>query len=178
MLIMRGWISRWGGLISAAMLVTAGVAVLGAWNSQSIRMLSVNSGSMEPLVAKGDAVLVRKVDPLEIHKGDLVSYRSLEDSAVIITHRVIEVDALTGRLITKGDANTKADPTIHGIRVIGRVQHIVPGMGYYINALHTWVGLTVVVYAPTAMLVASELRRLARHYLQPTYVLYRRHYSS
>lgn len=171
------WFSRWSGVVSSGLLLLAGIAVLVMWNDQSIRILGVGSNSMAPLIHKGDAVVVRRVDPLDIQKGDLVSYRSMQDSAVIVTHRVVETDLQTGRLITKGDANVSVDPTIHGARLIGRVQYLLPGAGRYIDALHTWTGLTVVVYLPTAVLLVSELRRLARHYLQPTYVLHRRHYS-
>lgn len=170
---LKGWLSRWAGVVCGSLLLLAGATVLVIWNDQSIRILGVGSDSMAPLVRKGDAVIAYKVNPLVIQKGDLVSYRSPKDSTVIITHRVIETDPLTGRLITKGDANVEVDPTIHSARVIGRVQYLLPGAGRYINALHSWTGLILAVYLPTAILLMSELRRLARHYLQPTYVLHR-----
>lgn len=133
-------------------------------------MLSVNSESMEPRIGKGDAVIVHRVDPLDVHAGDVVSYRSPVDESVIITHRVVAVDPLTGQVVTKGDVNSSEDPAVSGFRIIGRVAYVVPGVGGIINALHSWLGLGLLIYLPTSLLLASELHRLVRHYLRPTYV--------
>jgi len=130
---------------------------------------------MEPKISRGDAVVVRHIDPLDIQVGDIVSYHSPNDNAVLITHRVTAFNPLTGRVTTKGDSNASADPSISSLQAIGRVVYVIPGAGGYINALHSWLGLVLLIYLPTAVLVTGELRRLGRFYLRPTYthILYR-----
>jgi signal peptidase I len=158
------------------LVVLASVAALNTWNSGSLKLLSVDSGSMAPTVAEGDAVVIRSVNPLDISKDDIISYRSPEDASLIITHRVLLVDPLTGQLITKGDANSSLDPTFSSSEIVGRVAYIIPGAGHLVDVLHSWVGLVLVVYLPAAILLGSELWRLSKYYLRPTYVLHHRRY--
>lgn len=154
----------------------AGIIGLYIWNTGSLRFLSVDSASMAPTLAKGDAIVLRSVNPLDIRKDDIISYRSTEDPSVIITHRVLVADPLTGQLITKGDANASLDPAFSSLEVMGRVSYIIPGAGRLLDILHSWPGLVLVVYLPAAVLLGSELWRLSRHYLRPTYVLHQRRY--
>jgi signal peptidase len=132
---------------------------------------------MSPAISKGDAVLVRGASALTIRRGDIISYRNADE--VIVTHRVVDVDVNTGRITAKGDANTTADPAFHSYRMIGRVGYTLKGFGYYLDLLHSWLGLTLAVYVPAAFLLAGELRRLFRSYVRPTYVLplYRSYFS-
>lgn len=172
--IVTSWFSRWGRPACLALIVLAGMAALVMWNSGSWRILSVDSGSMEPTLAKGDAVVLRPVNPLDIRKDDIISYRSTEDPSITITHRVLVTDPLTGQLITKGDANTSLDPAFSSLEVMGRVAYIVPGAGRLLNLLHSWPGLMLAVYLPATLLLLGELRSLGRYYLRPTYVLHQR----
>jgi signal peptidase I len=155
--------------LSAAALIIALACVSISLLSHSVRILSVDSGSMEPLISKGDAVITKRVSPLDIRKGDVVSYRDPQDG-IIITHRVVVADPLTGQIITKGDANGQLDKAFSGAMVIGRQVAVLPGFGTYIDMLHSWPGLIAAVYIPTLLVLASEARRLWKHYLQPTYV--------
>ena len=51
----------------------------------------VTSGSMEPLYPTGSLLYVKKVDASEIKQGDAITFY-MEDSSIIATHQVYEID--------------------------------------------------------------------------------------
>ena len=89
----------------------------------------VGSGSMTPTICMGDIVIVKKVNPYDIHVGDIIQYRS--DEGITITHRVIAIKETPNGLIfvTKGDANNVADKPFKEDRVIGKVVFVIPKLG-------------------------------------------------
>lgn len=66
------------------------------------------SGSMEPTIMTGDAILVKEVPQKEIQKNDIISFSQGE---TIVTHRVIEIIEENGmkKYKTKGDNNNTED---------------------------------------------------------------------
>src|SRR3954453_20976374 len=73
------------------------------------RPLVVLSGSMEPTLATGDVVVVKRGGPQQAHVGDVVTFRNPEGS--LVTHRVRSVRRQGHRfaLVTKGDANNASE---------------------------------------------------------------------
>jgi signal peptidase I len=153
------------------LIIIATGAVVLLWLGHSLRVLSVASGSMAPLIHKGDAVVVHKTNPQDIQVGDIVSYVSPRDSSLIITHRVVQIFPETERLMTRGDANEADDPAFHTSRVIGVVDRTLPAAGRLVDILHTWWGLALLAYGPLAAIAVRELAGVWRHYIRPTYIL-------
>lgn len=136
------------------------------------RILSVQSGSMVPVFWPGEAVVTSPVpQPRSLRPGDVVSYRSPANANVIVSHRVIGVDAAHGVLMTRGDHVDRADLPVPYSAVIGRVVYIVPMAGRVIDFVHRPAGLAAVVYLPAVGLMIVEVRRLGR---QLSVVRYRR----
>jgi signal peptidase I len=169
----RQQILRWGGLLSVVLFTLGSVGGVVLWRLQSVELLSVQSGSMSPLIHKGDAVLVRKQASAAIRAGDIVSYPSLINSQEIITHRVVYIDPAGIQMVTKGDANASVDPVADASTVIGGVRSVVPKAGFIIDMLHSWHGLTALVYFPATLILIQEMWRIVRYYGQPTYRLLR-----
>ena len=73
-------------------------------------VLKVETGSMEPTLHVGDFIIIRRCDPEEIVRGDIISYYTEQEdiSGMLITHRVIEVTR-DGTFIARGDANPVSD---------------------------------------------------------------------
>ena len=70
--------------------------------------LAVATGSMEPSVSVGDAVVVCRTDPDRLQVGDVIAYR-LDGQTVV--HRIVQMQQ-TGEgtvLQTQGDANNAPD---------------------------------------------------------------------
>ena len=89
----------------------------------------VGSGSMSPAIHVGDIVIVKKVNPSNIHVGDIVQYYS--GKGYTITHRVIEIRKTPNGLIfvTKGDANNVPDKPFKANRIVGKVVFVIPKIG-------------------------------------------------
>ncbi|GLY00506.1 signal peptidase I [Actinoplanes sp. NBRC 101535] len=117
----------------------------------------VTSGSMSPLITRGDVVVV---DPAATGKaGDVVMYDRPGTGAV--THRIVGYTP-DGRYLTKGDANPQRDPQpVTAQAVEGRVRLLVPYLGLPGLRLRT-VPAGVVLALGVAALALLALRRRPR----------------
>jgi signal peptidase I len=129
------------------------------------RSLTVLSGSMEPTLHVGDVVVVDQVPPLDVHVGDIVTFRDPEDPSRLITHRVrqIEVQGETVSFVTKGDANTSVENwKINTSGTIGRVNYHLWRLGYLMFWIRSPFGRLGMVVVPALVLGAFELWRIWR----------------
>lgn len=94
-------------------------------------LLAVESGSMEPVLYRGDLVVVRAVEPTTLQVGDIIIYESTwTASDVPIVHRIVDIQDVGGelRFFTKGDNNSGLDPDYRTIdhiiaKVIGSIRY-------------------------------------------------------
>ncbi len=92
------------------------------------KMYVIISGSMQPELEVGDIVVVKKINPNDLKKDDVISFRK---GQTIITHRIVEVKNAEEKLqfLTKGDNNNTndkdlvSDKEIEGI-VVNKIQKI------------------------------------------------------
>jgi len=99
---------------------------------------AVISGSMEPVLSRGDLVILRKVAPADIRVGDIAQVeipRVFQEQFGLPPnnlHRITDIQQ-TGnnvQFITKGDANTNIDPVpVSPDRVGGIVVYDIPQLG-------------------------------------------------
>jgi signal peptidase len=106
----------------------------------------VVSGSMEPILYRGDIVVVEKTDfmgihefdPKDVHVGDIVVYDATWYNKPVI-HRVINKTIVDGDeyFIIKGDNNPVADPyPVHYSQIkeriisVGDILLVLPKIGY------------------------------------------------
>jgi len=80
---------------------------------------AVSSNSMEPVLEKGDLILIKGTKKGDIKIGDIIVYKG-ENGFII--HRVIKIQE--ENLITKGDANLYPDLPVEYEKVIGRTVNI------------------------------------------------------
>ena len=145
--------------VVAPFVVYAVPAVVGADHG-----LVVLSGSMEPRMSPGDAVIVREVPASEIERQDIITYQR-QGSDTPTTHRVIEKQSTDNGVayVTKGDANEERDRgTVSHDRVVGEVIFVIPFIGHVIQFANTQIGFLVLVLTPMALFVLSELWELAK----------------
>ena len=126
---------------------------------------TVLSGSMEPTIHTGDIVVVRSVSPLDARVGDVVMFRSPEQPAKLITHRMISmrVRGETVYVVTRGDANTGVERwSVPTTGTIGRAEYRIPKLGYATNRLGSRVGRLAFLVVPACLLALVELCRIWR----------------
>jgi signal peptidase I len=104
-------------------------------------VMHIESGSMEGEIPNGSYILIKKVEPSEIKKDDIICFYSTDPKIYGIpnTHRVIEDPIYTENgieFITKGDANPKNDTeTATGQRLIGVYVKRLDGLTAFSDAL-------------------------------------------
>jgi signal peptidase len=126
---------------------------------------TVLSGSMEPTIHTGDIVVVDKISPLDTRVGDVVTFRSPEDPAKLITHRMISmrVRGETVFVVTRGDANTGVERwSVPTNGTIGRAEYRIPKLGYAANRVGSRFGRLAFLVVPALLLALVELCRIWR----------------
>ncbi len=139
-----------------------GMLAIAALPSFDMRLLVVLSGSMEPTIATGDAVVVREVAEQDVGVGDVITYHGY-GSDRLTTHRVIDVSDVRGQrhFRTQGDANESPDPNLAPAGGLeGEVVLTVPRFGWFALEMQRPVVRLVGLSLPAGMLAAGAVRDL------------------
>jgi signal peptidase len=113
---------------AAALVIAGGAATaLTAWHA-GYRIYVVHTGSMEPTLKPGDAVLDRPA-PSSVRPGEIVTFSVHSGPDSVVTHRVASYDGTIVK--TKGDANRSVDPwSLHLSQIVGSTVTRLPLAGY------------------------------------------------
>ena len=132
----------------------------------------VTTGSMEPEMPPGAAILVRRTAPAELKVGDVITFREGRDDngkLLVNTHRIVEITQEGGAYAfqTKGDNNDAVDQKIRSESdLIGKALVVMPTLGKFFAFIKQPVGLAVCIAVPLLLLLIFEivnLVRLSRH---------------
>lgn len=134
-------------------------------------LMKVLSGSMSPVFETGDLIAVKPGDSnTKYEVGDVITFRSAENSSVIITHRVLEVKIEDSFpvYVTKGDANKAVDPEpVRQAQVIGSYANFhIPMLGLFFDWVTTKIGLAVMLIIPGVILIAGPIISLFRELMK------------
>lgn len=125
--------------------------------------IAASSGSMEPAIHRGAAMIVAPVDPAALSVGDVVSMQAAGGNAVV-THRIVAiVDQPDGRFVqTKADVTPDPDPAlVPASAIIGRVEFSIPLIGFVLALLSVPAGVILVLsLAATLLAIAGLLDHL------------------
>jgi len=116
---------------------------------------TVLSGSMQPALYTHDLIFTKKVQPADIHVGDIIT---IQNEVGVFTHRVVDkVNSGDSFLFqTKGDANE--DPDLRYVRdseVTGKVVYIIPW-----RHLYTPYGYFILVLIPLCLLIVKQFIKM------------------
>ena len=127
-------------------------------------VFTVASGSMVPVLEKGDVIIVKKVSPEDLERGDIITFHGRgEKEGKIITHRIISDGVETdGYITTQGDANTAADTPITAEDVIGRVVRKSAFFAGIHSLFVSKVGFALVVVVPLVILLIYQFANFIR----------------
>jgi signal peptidase len=150
------WSIALTSLVLAVILV--GARVLG------YQMMTVQTGSMSPTFNIGDVIISRPIQTRRLKPGMVISYHAFGARDYVLSHRLVEVNAHTGQLVTAGDRLQTPDAPILPGRVIGQTVAGVPHAGRPITWLRQPWLLDLVIYMPAVWLVVNELGRLQDHW--------------
>ena len=133
--------------------VAAGAVFLMIFLGTGNRIYAVQSGSMEPAIQTGSAVLVETKTGLNgIAVGDVICFEAANGTPVI--HRAVRV-AVEG-IETKGDANNTEDfSTVTKQNYIGKTVFVIPKVGFILICLHSRKGKIIAVTLIVLLLILS-----------------------
>jgi signal peptidase I len=115
------------GMLMISMATSLSLWIVLPWTFLDWSPTLVTSGSMQPLVAPGDVVMVRPVEADQLTPNTVVLYDRPDTGRVL--HRIVE-QLPDGTFITRGDANTSDDSGfLHADEVEGAAVIAVPWIG-------------------------------------------------
>lgn len=160
-------------------LILASYAVPLWFQLQGDRLLVVTSGSMEPEIAVGSAVVVRPfTSPSQLRVGQVVTFWPTDETQMV-THRIIALTTVMRRtndaahepvmnasgepimdpyIQTQGDSNQSADANLTPYtQVRGVVREVHTGWGYLLAWAHSGYGRFTLFVPPLLLLLGAEL---------------------
>lgn len=158
---------------TAARAVLAALVGLAVWSAAPALLgwhpTTVMTGSMAPRLLPGDVVVSRPVAPAEVRPGQVLLADDPDHPGRLRMHRFVE-PGRDGTVVTKGDANPRADSTpiersaVHGVAAL-RVPFVASPVLWVREGRWVETGvLTLVVVALLALAtVDGALRRPAAH---------------
>ena len=138
--------------VIAVLVIIAGITAISALNIPgSIKLYTVQSGSMAPAIPAGSLVLSKPTDDYQV--GHVITFKAEKDRLIknpkyTTTHRIFEVkETETGiEYVTRGDANDAPDSKpVAGELVLGRTIISIPLLGYPVSFAKTREGLIILI---------------------------------
>jgi len=129
---------------------------------RGFRAYAIQTASMSPRLKRGDIVIVKALPVMQVKVGEVITYRSLSNQRVTVTHRLIAVDYGHHKLLTKGDRLEQADPQVPFGNVIGRVKWFVPKLGLAISTNGRPLGLLLMLNIIPATVLSVEVANFVR----------------
>lgn len=171
-----GWHKVWGiiGIVLCVMLIPVllvnVILIIKSYTHQEevpaiggYSPLIILTGSMEPAIATGDLIIVRTVQPQDVHTGDIIAFFDPDGNGTsVLTHRVTKIiqDGENLSFYTKGDANNTEDRNpVSADKLIGLYQTRYAGMGHVAMFMQTPAGLVICVAVPLILLVGWDIIR-------------------
>ncbi len=123
-------------------------------------LLRVSSDSMEPELANGEIVILKKVDPDALEKGDVISYKCQKGNlkGTKVTHQIskdpYEIDGVYYFTTRSLKPEAVDDPEITHKQIIGEVLYKIPFAGTLFDFFTQWYGM--IAFAVLIFIVFSS----------------------
>jgi signal peptidase len=117
----------------------------------------VESGSMEPTIPVGSAIVVKPKALYQI--GDIVTYQRHEDTKAT-THRIVSIDE-NNAFIMQGDANNTPDlRKVQSQEIVGGVYLSIPYLGYILDFLRKPIGFVLLIGIPALFILVEQIQNI------------------
>jgi len=139
-------------------------AALASYTGLMTPLAVVSSDSMQPILYKGDIILVKRYEASQLVVGDIIVFNAPKpyDDQNPVVHRIVRIWEANGQLMyhTKGDHNLLSDPyDISAVAILGlydgaRLSYI----GNLLLFLRTPLGVVSAIGAVMALTAVEYLR--------------------
>ena len=134
-----------------------------------VSILRVNSDDMEPSIKAGEIIVIKKVNPAELKKGDVITYRCEVggNKGNDITHQISKEPYefngeyyFTTRSLSMGAVD---DPEIKDDQIIGKAIYLIPYLGTMYDFFTNWYGM-VALAVVLIILFSDEIIGLIKRF--------------
>ena len=128
--------------------------------SGNIKVMIVQSGSMEPTIKTGSIVVVKPMNDYKI--GEIITF-NIKGAEYPITHRIEDIGVIEGKkyYITRGDANEERDQTeTRESDVFGKSLFSVSYLGYAVDFAKKPIGFILIIGIPAIIIIADEIKKI------------------
>jgi signal peptidase len=116
-------------------------------------VLTVQSGSMEPIIHTGSLILVHPTS--RYTAGNIIVFKTAHG---LIVHRLQSISS-NGQIQTKGDANQNVDPfKIQTSDIIGAPLFVIPYIGYLFATNTHILGFGLLILLPATLIILFEVQ--------------------
>jgi len=127
----------------------------------NIKLMTVQSGSMEPAIKVGSIVMIKPAVDYKV--GDIISFGSFGKTKSPVSHRIFEIKEQNGQpiFITKGDANNAPDEKGIGKKdILGKVLFSIPYLGYAVDFAKKPLGFALIIIVPAVVIIGDEIKKI------------------
>ena len=122
---------------------------------------------MEPAIKLGSLVLIKQEQQYRV--GDIITFKNSDNLMATTTHRIIKEKIAENQIqyYTKGDANNAEDTNkVSESLIIGKVQIIIPYLGYLIGFTQTLPGIIIFIIIPAIIIIIDEINNIRKEILK------------
>ncbi len=150
-------------IIYVIVIVFAISAILSRFSIGGVKLLTVQSGSMEPAIKMGSVVFAKSQN--EYLKNNIITFRTSASLEETTTHRIVDTIEEDGviQFQTQGDANGTPDgQLIPKDWVVGKAKFAIPYLGYPVAFVKTLPGLIILVIIPAVIIIYDEVLNIKK----------------
>lgn len=137
------------------------VVLIGMIPSSKIKMLVVQSGSMEPDILTGSLIVIFPADNYEI--GDVITFTNGAYESNSVTHRIVDITEKDAEKIftTKGDANNGEDRVpVREKDIMGKMRLNLPYLGYLVSLAKRPMVFFILIFAALGSVIYGEATKI------------------
>lgn len=130
------------------------------------RTYSIITKSMEPVLKKGDVILVQERNTSSYKVGDIITFKGTSGDlkGKIVTHEIVGIKLENGKNIfyTKGIQNISEDPAVYEDEILGKYIYKFKFFSLIERIMDTKIGFVLIIIIPLGYIYFYEIRDIIK----------------
>ena len=130
------------------------------------RTYSIITKSMEPVLKKGDVILVQERNTSSYKVGDIITFKGTSGDlkGKIVTHEIVGIKLENGKNIfyTKGIQNISEDPAVYEDEILGKYIYKFKVFSLIERIMDTKIGFILIIIIPLGYIYFYEIRDIIK----------------
>lgn len=130
------------------------------------RTYSIITKSMEPVLKKGDVILIQERNTSSYKVGDIITFKGTSGDlkGKIVTHEIVGIKLENGKNIfyTKGIQNISEDPAVYEDEILGKYIYKFKFFSLIERIMDTKIGFILIIIIPLGYIYFYEIRDIIK----------------